>query len=124
MTDLYLPLLAYNSIYTYVCIHTYIYIYTIFHTNIWIPWWNYTWTMEFDRVVSFLHLLVKTSQFLGYVVLECVGFLPFTSPNTLVSFMGLFYLPTLSGECCAFPRMGSFLSVHSLLLWSHSFPYC
>ena len=66
--------------------------------------------------VSFLHLLVKTSQFLGYVVLECVGFLPFTSPNTLVSFMGLFYLPTLSGECCAFPRMGSFLSVHSLLL--------
>ena len=101
----------YIYIYAYVYIHTYIY--AILHTNIWIPWWNYTWTMEFNRVVSFLHLLVKTSQFLGYVVLECVGFLPFTSLNTSVSFRGLFYPPTLAGECCAVPRM-SLASLYTL----------
>lgn len=37
--------------------------------------------------------------------------------------MSLFYPPTLVGGYCAFPRVGSFLSVHSLLLWSYSFPY-
>ena len=73
--------------------------------------------MEFDRVVSFLHLLVKTSQILGYVALECVGFLPFTSPNTLVSFTGLSDFPTLAEECCAFPRM-NFIRTFSFLLKS------
>lgn len=89
------------------------------HTHIRTPWWNYTWTMEFDVVFFFLYFVVNNSLLRACSPGECwfPSFLSFLAHQLSLSWVR-FILPSLLENTVFFPAW-----ILSYYLWSPLFPY-